>query len=276
MNSTNIILLKNNLTEKQLLILESELNKKKTSKFFTIILWLFLGVFGIHRFYNKDYYKGTLMLLTLGGLLIWWFIDLFNIDKIVNKRTSSLEKELILSMLHDKNLNPPSSVGNDDETHINNISFYKNLNLTIKKHPFISILLTILLAIIIIPNYSSKPVNSNNKTTTNTNYNIPKTTVTEIANALNDLESSNDYKNIYEGLKYNGAYNLQITVNDRWNYMSQDRKLGFIKHVGSTWSGMFGARNIPFNSESLEITIVHNDSGRKLATWDFLFGPSIK
>lgn len=280
MDSINIILLKSTLTQNQLLILKSELAKQKPSKNLTIILWFFLGIFGVHRFYNKDYYKGTLMLFTLGGLFIWWLIDLFNINKIVNKRISSLEKELILSILHKKNINQPSSPENNDKTLINDISFYKNLNLTIKKHPFITILLTILFAVISISiqDASPKPIKSNTKTTTNTKLDIPESIITEVASALNDLESSNDNYDIYSGLNYSeaNAYNLQIKVNDHWNYISKDRKLEFIKHIGSTWTGMFGARNISFDPSLLEISIIHDKSGRELATWDYIFGPSIK
>lgn len=40
----------------------------------TLLAW-FLGVFGIHRFYVGKIGTGILMLLTLGGLGIWAFID---------------------------------------------------------------------------------------------------------------------------------------------------------------------------------------------------------
>ena len=42
----------------------------------TLLLCVLLGGFGIHRFYVGKTGTGILMLLTLGGLGIWSFIDL--------------------------------------------------------------------------------------------------------------------------------------------------------------------------------------------------------
>jgi len=42
----------------------------------TFFLCLFLGVFGVHRFYNRKFGTGVLQLVTLGGLGCWWFGDL--------------------------------------------------------------------------------------------------------------------------------------------------------------------------------------------------------
>ncbi len=39
-----------------------------------LLAWL-LGIFGVHRFYLGKVGTGILMLLTLGGLGIWAFID---------------------------------------------------------------------------------------------------------------------------------------------------------------------------------------------------------
>jgi len=42
----------------------------------TILLCLFLGTLGIHRFYVKKIGTGILMLITFGALGIWALIDL--------------------------------------------------------------------------------------------------------------------------------------------------------------------------------------------------------
>lgn len=42
----------------------------------SLLLCWFLGVFGVHRFYLNKIGTGVLMLLTFGGLGIWYLIDL--------------------------------------------------------------------------------------------------------------------------------------------------------------------------------------------------------
>lgn len=49
------------------------------SKSTTFLLCYFLGGLGVHRFYLGKLVTGLLMLLTGGGLLIWWLVDLYRI-----------------------------------------------------------------------------------------------------------------------------------------------------------------------------------------------------
>lgn len=42
----------------------------------TIILLLFLGCLGIHRFYTGRYITGALMFITFGGFGVWWLVDM--------------------------------------------------------------------------------------------------------------------------------------------------------------------------------------------------------
>lgn len=48
-----------------------------TSKFYpTFFLGIFLGMFGVHRFYVLKIGTGILQLFTLGGLGFWWLLDI--------------------------------------------------------------------------------------------------------------------------------------------------------------------------------------------------------
>lgn len=45
------------------------------SRLNVLLLWMVFGMAGTHRYHLKRYPSGILMLLTIGGLGIWWFID---------------------------------------------------------------------------------------------------------------------------------------------------------------------------------------------------------
>ncbi|GAM21899.1 hypothetical protein SAMD00019534_050740 [Acytostelium subglobosum LB1] len=47
------------------------------------LLWLFLGLFGVHRFYLHRYASGFIYLFTAGIFGIGWLLDLFLIPSMV-------------------------------------------------------------------------------------------------------------------------------------------------------------------------------------------------
>lgn len=52
---------------------------KKKSKWVCLCLWLFLGFFGGHKFYDGKIGTGLLYMFTCGLFCVGWFIDLFAI-----------------------------------------------------------------------------------------------------------------------------------------------------------------------------------------------------
>lgn len=51
-------------------------NASPKSRLATLLLCLFLGFIGVHRFYVGKMGTAVLMLLTAGGLGVWWLVDL--------------------------------------------------------------------------------------------------------------------------------------------------------------------------------------------------------
>ena len=60
-----------------------------------LLLCLFLGVFGMHRFYVRKFGTGILMLCTLGGFGAWAFIDLLFI--VLNKFEDKMGRPIVLT-----------------------------------------------------------------------------------------------------------------------------------------------------------------------------------
>lgn len=54
------------------------------SKFVAYLLWFFLGLFGVHKFYLGKIGVGILYLCTGGLFTIGWFIDLFTLGTQVD------------------------------------------------------------------------------------------------------------------------------------------------------------------------------------------------
>ncbi len=107
------------LTNEERLVLNSELERKGKSKIVAYILLIFLGGLAIHRFYLNRNFSGVLMLglnilgwLTSGILIgylfllifwIWWFVDLFLTNFMVNSHNDKLEAEILNNILENRN-----------------------------------------------------------------------------------------------------------------------------------------------------------------------------
>ena len=68
------------MNEKQaLLVREQEKEFSIRTRRTSLILCIFLGWLGIHRFYNRKYVTGLIQMFRFGGYSIWWLIDIFQI-----------------------------------------------------------------------------------------------------------------------------------------------------------------------------------------------------
>ncbi|WP_239704990.1 TM2 domain-containing protein [Mammaliicoccus sp. E-M24] len=92
------ILNKQNLSSQELLILQSEVDKKGKSKTPAWLLWLFTGGIGGHRYYMGDIGYAVLMTLTLGGLGLWTLIDAFLINGAIDKKNEEIEREVMVML----------------------------------------------------------------------------------------------------------------------------------------------------------------------------------
>ena len=136
--SERLITLKSGLNERELHILNIELDRRRKSTGVTYGLWFFLSWLGIHKFYlgriatgiiyvvapwvlilvfavsfvmaesNPEAGGATagLSLLALFVYGVWWVVDLFTIPRQVNAYNENLEYEIIASLNARKNASP--------------------------------------------------------------------------------------------------------------------------------------------------------------------------
>lgn len=98
----------------------------------------------------------------------------------------------------------------------------------------------------------------------------------EMLDGFNNLFSNNGYSPVYTGVNYDpAASTLIVTVNDNWQYLSKDAKLGFIKASFVSWSTMAHSREIDLKLDSFHLSIIHELSGNEVASWGHIMGPNI-
>lgn len=106
---------KEQLTQQQLAVLATEMDKRKKSVGVAYFLWLILGTFGAHKFYTGQKTSGIVYLVLgiLGWTTVWFIIgfiffailgillliDLFTLPKQVRQANEKEEDQIIDSIL---------------------------------------------------------------------------------------------------------------------------------------------------------------------------------
>lgn len=83
-------------SEQNFTMTPNQVSRRNSEGVIAFVICFFFGVFGLHRFIYGKIFTGFLMLITLGGLGLWWLIDLIRIG--VGKFTDSKGNQL--SLIH--------------------------------------------------------------------------------------------------------------------------------------------------------------------------------
>lgn len=89
------ILYKQNLTDRQLQMLSTELMNRRKSGGTAWLLLIFAGGLGAHRFYLGRTGSAIAMLLTAGLLGLWTIVDLFLMSGMIRETNEKIETEII-------------------------------------------------------------------------------------------------------------------------------------------------------------------------------------
>lgn len=138
--NTYLLQLKRSLAPQDLEILKIELERKKKSVVLAYLLWFWLSIFGLHKFYLGKIWQGLLYMIgpwvtifsIFGGLIasvqpnaqgggalatsvgglgllcfaIWWFVDLFTLHRQTERANEKIEKALLLQIKPDEMTEP--------------------------------------------------------------------------------------------------------------------------------------------------------------------------
>lgn len=97
---------KKDMTEEELSLLDREMDRYRKEVNITYILWLFLGIFGIHNFYLGKIGKGILYFFTGALFLIGWLYDMVTIPQQVREYNDNLEQGIIDHLITLRRRNP--------------------------------------------------------------------------------------------------------------------------------------------------------------------------
>lgn len=92
MSEKMIYLLKTLTIQQKKYVLDNYMNKEK-NVFIGYVLWFF---FGFHYFYVGKPFINLIYIITGGGFMIWAFIDLFRMKKIILRKNEKILEELVL------------------------------------------------------------------------------------------------------------------------------------------------------------------------------------
>lgn len=102
----------------------------------------------------------------------------------------------------------------------------------------------------------------------------------EMTTSFNNVQSNNNYSFLYDGCKIEklpgGGEKLIIYVTDQFTLLTENEKKLYLEQNFKLWAGMAGARQVKFNTDFFEIEMLRKGTMKRLATWDNLFGVSIK
>lgn len=90
--------LKEKLSQKELLILNSEMEKKRKSKGAAVAFSFFTGGIGGHRYYMGDIGYALGMTFTLGGFGLWTLIDVFLFPQRVDQINDQIERDIAINL----------------------------------------------------------------------------------------------------------------------------------------------------------------------------------
>ncbi|MDK2772132.1 MAG: TM2 domain-containing protein [Flavobacterium sp.] len=72
-----------------------EYKRKKKSLGFTYVLWFFLGW---HYAYTRKWGIQVLFWFTVGGLFVWWFIDIFRIPGMIKNYNKDVAMDVMRNL----------------------------------------------------------------------------------------------------------------------------------------------------------------------------------